>query len=65
MVSGFDNFIFAIMYLQKTVVKFIVNYIGFTPLAILAGWGPYDWVTLLVFTGELVMIYLVFLIFST
>ena len=60
LVFGFGSFVFAIRQwslLKKTIVSFIICYIGFTPLAFLAGWFPLNIVNFMIFTGLFILIY--------
>ncbi|MGL5885498.1 MAG: DUF3021 domain-containing protein, partial [Bombilactobacillus sp.] len=47
-------------YLKQTITSFIIYYVGFTPLAILAGWFPLSWINMIIFTAEFILIFLVF-----
>ena len=60
LVFGFGSFVFAIRQwslLKKTIVSFIIYYIGFTPLAFLAGWFSLNIVNFMIFTGLFILIY--------
>ena len=60
LVFGFGSFVFAIRQwslLKKTIVSFIIYYIGFTPLAFLAGWFTLNIVNFMIFTGLFILIY--------
>ena len=60
LVFGFGSFVFAIRQwsiLKRTIVSFIIYYIGFTPLAFLAGWFPANIVNFMIFTGLFILIY--------
>ena len=60
LVFGFGSFVFAIRqwsFLKKTIVSFIIYYIGFTPLAFLAGWFSLNIVNFMIFTGLFILIY--------
>ena len=60
LVFGFGSFVFAIRqwsFLKKTIVSFIIYYIGFTPLAFLAGWFTLNIVNFMIFTGLFILIY--------
>ena len=61
LVFGFGSFVFAIRQwslLKKTIINFIIYYIGFTPLAFLAGWFPLNIVNFMIFTGIFILIYI-------
>ena len=61
LVFGFGSFVFAIRkwpLLKKTIINFIIYYIGFTPLAFLAGWFPLNIVNFMIFTGIFILIYI-------
>ncbi|MBI0111143.1 DUF3021 domain-containing protein [Lactobacillus sp. W8093] len=60
LVFGFGSFVFVIRQwsiLKRTIVSFIIYYIGFTPLAFLAGWFPANIVNFMIFTGLFILIY--------
>ena len=60
LVFGFGSFVFAISQwslLKKTIVSFIIYYIGFTPLAFLAGWFTLNIVNFMIFTELFILIY--------
>ena len=62
LVFGFGSFVFAIRQwsiLKRTIVSFIIYYIGFTPLAFLAGWFPANIVNFMIFTGLFILIYVI------
>lgn len=62
LVFGFGSMVYSIKkwsYLKQTVTSFIIYYVGFTPLAILAGWGPLNWINLIIFTVEFIVIFLI------
>lgn len=45
--------------LKQTIVNFLIYYLGFSPLAILAGWFPLTWANFAVFTVIFVLVYLI------
>lgn len=60
LVFGLGSFIFAIRnwsLTKRTVVNFLIYYIGFTPLALLAGWFPLTWGNFFGFTIIFTIIY--------
>ncbi len=63
LVFGFGSMVYSIRkwsYLKQTITSFIIYYVGFTPLAILAGWFPLSWINMIIFTAEFILIFLVF-----
>lgn len=63
LVFGFGSMVYSIRkwsYLKQTITSFIIYYVGFTPLAILAGWFPLSWINMIIFTAEFIVIFLVF-----
>lgn len=44
---------------KRTVINFIIYYCGFSPLAILAGWFPLNWVNWSIFTVIFVLTYVI------
>lgn len=63
LVFGFGSMVYSIKkwsYLKQTITSFIIYYVGFTPLAILAGWFPLNWVNMIIFTAEFILIFLLF-----
>ena len=63
LVFGFGSMVYSIRkwsYLKQTITSFIIYYVGFTPLAILAGWFPLNWINMIIFTAEFILIFLVF-----
>ncbi|QYN58284.1 DUF3021 domain-containing protein [Lactobacillus panisapium] len=62
LVFGFGSMVYFIKkwsYLKQTTTSFIIYYVGFTPLVILAGWFPLSWVNLIIFTAEFIVIFLI------
>ena len=63
LVFGFGSMVYSIRkwsYLKQTITSFIIYYVGFTPLAILAGWFPLSWINMIIFTVEFILIFLLF-----
>lgn len=59
---GFGSLIFEIKYWslwKKTLINFVAYYLGFIPLAILAGWFPLNWTNFLIFTAIFILIYVI------
>lgn len=59
---GFGSFIFSISQwsvLKKTIVNFFAYYLGFVPLALLAGWVPLNLINLSKFTVVFILIYII------
>lgn len=62
LVFGFGSMVYSIKkwsYLKQTVTSFIIYYVGFIPLAILAGWRPLNWINLITYTVEFIVIFLI------
>lgn len=62
LVFGFGSMVYSIRkwsYLKQTITSFIIYYVGFTPLAILAGCGSLNWINLITFTVEFIVIFLI------
>ncbi len=57
---GFGSLIFNIKQwslFKKTIINFLTYYLGFVPLAILAGWFPLNLTNFFIFTGIFIVIY--------
>ena len=60
LVFGFGSTVYSIRKWSYLKHSFIVFYVGFTPLVVLAGWLPISWVNMFIFKAEFIVIFLVF-----